>query len=49
MTIRFLLVFAGLAPEPETCKGCYSVLWTGVASKGFRPICHAVIRNVNEQ
>ena len=38
----------GLAPEPERCRGCYSVLFTGGA-KGFRPTCHAIIRNVNEQ
>jgi hypothetical protein len=30
----------GLAPEPERCKGCYSVLWTGIAP-GFRPVCRA--------
>ena len=43
----------GLAPEPERCRGCYSVLWTGITdekgpSGAFRPICQAVIRNVNE-
>eukprot|EP01044_Picomonas_judraskeda_P007765 COSAG03_NODE_852_length_5626_cov_3.831011_4_plen_72_part_00 len=38
----------GLAPEPERCRGCYSVLWTGDTKGGFRPICHAIIRNVNE-
>ena len=40
----------GLAPEPEVCTGCYSVLWTGIATEGLpRPVCHAIIRNVNEQ
>lgn len=40
----------GMAPEPERCRGCYSVLWTGITggSEGFRPVCHATIRNVNE-
>jgi len=40
----------GLAPEPELCRGCYSVLWTGIqnGSDGFRPVCHAIIRNLNE-
>lgn len=43
----------GLAPEPELCSGCYSVLWTGISDqKGpngpFRPVCRAVIRNTNE-
>ena len=43
----------GMAPEPERCKGCYSVLWTGISdepgpSGNFRPICQAIIRNVNE-
>jgi len=37
----------GLVPEPERCRGCYSVLWTGDV-KGFRPVCHAIIRNINE-
>ena len=37
----------GLAPEPETCKGCYSVMWTGIAA-GFRPVCRGIIRNLNE-
>jgi len=40
----------GMAPEPERCRGCYSVLWTGITggSEGFRPVCRAIIRNVNE-
>jgi hypothetical protein len=40
----------GLAPEPERCVGCYSVLWTGItAEKGeFRPVCQAIIRNTAE-
>ena len=43
----------GLAPEPERCKGCYSVLWTGTSgqkgpSGNFHPVCHAIIRNVHE-
>ena len=38
----------GLAAEPERCRGCYSVLWNGIADGGFRPVCHAIIRNVNE-
>ena len=43
----------GMAPEPERCKGCYSVMWTGISdqagpSGNFRPVCHATIRNVNE-
>ena len=38
----------GLAPEPERCRGCYSVLWTGISAGGFRPVCHAIIRNINE-
>ena len=37
----------GLVPEPSRCKGCYSVLWTG-GTKNFRPVCHAIIRNLNE-
>ena len=37
----------GLAPEPERCRGCYSVLWTGGVGV-FRPVCHAIIRNINE-
>ena len=37
----------GMVPEPERCHGCYSVLWTGIAGQ-FRPICQAIIRNVNE-
>lgn len=39
----------GLVAEPELCKGCYSVLFTGILSPDFRPLCHAIIRNVNEQ
>eukprot|EP00937_MAST-01D_sp_MAST-1D-sp2_P005586 g5586.t1 len=38
----------GLAAEPERCRGCYSVLWNGISDSGFRPVCHAIIRNVNE-
>jgi hypothetical protein len=38
----------GLVPEPNRCKGCYSVLWTGQAANSFRPVCHAIIRNINE-
>lgn len=43
----------GMAPEPERCKGCYSILWTGISdepgpSGNFRPICQAIVRNVNE-
>ena len=38
----------GLAAEPERCRGCYSVLWNGVTDSGFRAVCHAIIRNVNE-
>ena len=38
----------GLAAEPERCRGCYSVLWNGISDNGFRPVCHAIIRNVNE-
>jgi hypothetical protein len=43
----------GMAPEPERCHGCYSVLWTGISdergpSGNFRPVCQAIIRNVNE-
>lgn len=37
----------GLVPEPDRCSGCYSVLWTG-AQGNFRPVCHAIIRNINE-
>ena len=37
----------GLVPETDLCKGCYSVLWTGITGD-FRPVCHAIIRNVNE-
>ena len=37
----------GLVPEPDRCKGCYSVLWTGGVGS-FRPVCHAIIRNANE-
>ncbi len=37
----------GLVPEPNRCKGCYSVLWTGHEGD-FSPVCHAIIRNVNE-
>jgi hypothetical protein len=44
----------GLVAEPEICKGCYSVLWTGYSTlkgtdnAGYTPICHAVIRQRNE-
>lgn len=43
----------GMAPEPERCRGCYSILWTGISdepgpSGNFRPICQAIVRNVNE-
>ena len=38
----------GMVPEPERCHGCYSVLWTGIAGHNFRPICQAIIRNLNE-
>jgi hypothetical protein len=38
----------GLVPEPSRCKGCYSVLWTGSTKHNFRPVCHAIIRNLNE-
>ena len=38
----------GLVPEPGRCRGCYSVLWTGSAGGGFRPVCHAIIRNTSE-
>ena len=40
----------GLAPEPERCAGCYSVLWTGQGQDPdtFRPVCHAIIRNTAE-
>ena len=38
----------GIAAEPERCRGCYSVLWNGISDNGFRPVCHAIIRNVNE-
>jgi hypothetical protein len=37
----------GLVPEPERCKGCYSVLFTGIAGS-FRPVCRAIVRNTNE-
>eukprot|EP00947_MAST-08B_sp_MAST-8B-sp1_P002916 g2916.t1 len=45
----------GLVAEPELCTGCYSVLWTGFSTQqgtdgnGFTPVCHAIIRNVNEK
>ena len=45
----------GLVEEPETCAGCYSVLWTGYSTSkgtdanGFTPVCHAVIKQVNER
>ena len=45
----------GLVAEPELCRGCYSVLWTGFSNKsapmqgpGFEPVCQAIIRNANE-
>ena len=44
----------GMVAEPELCKGCYSVLWTGYSTlkgtdrAGFTPVCHAVIRQMNE-
>ena len=38
----------GMVPEPSRCKGCYSVLWTGNTKHNFRPVCHAIIRNLNE-
>ena len=48
----------GLVPEPSRCQGCYSVLWTGhlstaglggsSGSTGFSPVCHAIVRNINE-
>eukprot|EP00658_Telonema_sp_P-2_P029014 TRINITY_DN22129_c0_g1_i1.p1 TRINITY_DN22129_c0_g1~~TRINITY_DN22129_c0_g1_i1.p1 ORF type:complete len:159 (+),score=16.25 TRINITY_DN22129_c0_g1_i1:62-478(+) len=44
----------GIVPEPETCSGCYSVMWTGFSAlpgtdrTGFSPVCHAVIRQVHE-
>jgi hypothetical protein len=45
----------GLVAEPELCTGCYSVLWTGYSALkgtdrvGFTPVCHAVIKQKNEQ
>ena len=38
----------GLVAEPELCTGCYSVLFTGITDIPFRPVCSAIIRNVNE-
>ena len=46
----------GLVGEPDLCRGCYSVLWTGFSNQsnsmthgpGFEPVCQAIIRNVNE-
>jgi hypothetical protein len=44
----------GLVPEPEWCVGCYSVLWTGFSnlkgtdSSGFTPVCHAIVKQTNE-
>ena len=45
----------GIVPEPEQCRGCYSVLWTGFSNvsntmkpSGWEPVCQAVIRNTNE-
>ena len=28
----------GLAAEPGRFRGCYSVLWNGIADSGFRPV-----------
>ena len=45
----------GLVAEPTLCSGCYSVLWTGFSTlkgtdhTGFEPVCHAVIRQKNEE
>ena len=44
----------GLVAEPERCVGCYSVLWTGYSnlkgtdSSGYTPVCHAVVKQTNE-
>lgn len=44
----------GLVAEPERCVGCYSVLWTGFSnlkgtdSSGYTPVCHAVVKQANE-
>jgi hypothetical protein len=46
----------GLVPEPQLCRGCYSVMWTGFSnqsssmahSPGYEPVCQAVIQNTNE-
>jgi hypothetical protein len=34
--------------EPGCCQGCYSVLWTVIGADGFRPVCHAIVRILNE-
>merc|ERR1712196_493983 len=45
----------GLVSEPSQCTGCYSVLWTGFSNltgtddNGFTPVCHAIIKQINEQ
>lgn len=44
----------GLVAEPERCAGCYSVLWTGYSNLkgtdrvGYTPVCHAVVKQTNE-
>ena len=43
----------GLVPEPDKCKGCYSMLYTGHAAansvdKGFANECWVMLRNIAE-
>lgn len=38
----------GLAPEPEKCAGCDSMLYTGVGKGGYRNECWVLLRNLAE-
>jgi hypothetical protein len=51
----------GLVAEPEKCKGCYSMLYTGHGASGeatadagadggsYANVCYVLLQNVNEQ
>ena len=39
----------GLVPEPAKCRGCYSMLYTGMGVGNYRSECWVLLRNTAEQ
>ena len=48
LAVRYERRWGSLQSRSVAAAATLSVLWTGDTKGGFRPICHAIIRNVNE-